>query len=319
MDKKHRPTTDASKVSASKQSVPSNQSTESTFEFKDNRPQAIAQRKWQDMANNSPKVQQLRAMQGLADRSHSTKRIQQKTKDPSRKQVVPKQLNSSTAPIQRVIINTGEDSLVTELSKENGWIIASDIQVALESGGWNQKIYELNQLGGLTINADENIYLVGHGEEGLLGDKEARTISPSLNAIIPDEYNGIIRSLNCSSGAGGYASGVVKLARRMVQKTIVQGAKGVAINHPSYQGGGRVIPEDRYKEAEPIIEANIQGVHDKWTDYVTATGIIPALFKLDAIFATLISDSFYRDLEIALERRGLLMDKAQDTQSVRRV
>ncbi|MEM9276790.1 MAG: hypothetical protein AAGA80_28205, partial [Cyanobacteria bacterium P01_F01_bin.143] len=40
---------------------------ESTFKFVDNRPEAIAQRKLQEMANNSPQVAQLRAFQNIAN------------------------------------------------------------------------------------------------------------------------------------------------------------------------------------------------------------------------------------------------------------
>lgn len=42
---------------------------ESTFQFVDNRPEAIAQRKLQEMANNSPQVSQLRALQEMANNS----------------------------------------------------------------------------------------------------------------------------------------------------------------------------------------------------------------------------------------------------------
>lgn len=45
-------------------------SSESTFQFVDNRPETIAQRKLQEMANNSPQGMQLRAFQDMADRSH---------------------------------------------------------------------------------------------------------------------------------------------------------------------------------------------------------------------------------------------------------
>ena len=44
-------------------------STESTFQFVDNRPKAVAQRKLQEMANNSQQVSQLRAFQDMANNS----------------------------------------------------------------------------------------------------------------------------------------------------------------------------------------------------------------------------------------------------------
>jgi hypothetical protein len=48
-------------------------SAESTFQFVDNRPEAIAQRKLQEMANNSPQVSQLRAFQEMANNSSKVK------------------------------------------------------------------------------------------------------------------------------------------------------------------------------------------------------------------------------------------------------
>ncbi|MBK6265094.1 DUF4157 domain-containing protein [Marivirga sp. S37H4] len=42
-------------------------SSESTFQFVDNRPEAIAQRKLQEVADNSPQTMQLRALQAMAD------------------------------------------------------------------------------------------------------------------------------------------------------------------------------------------------------------------------------------------------------------
>lgn len=50
---------------------------ESTYQFFENRPEAIAQRKLQEMANNSPKVLQLRAIQLIANKSRQTKQVAQ--------------------------------------------------------------------------------------------------------------------------------------------------------------------------------------------------------------------------------------------------
>ena len=50
---------------------------ESTFKFVDNRPEAIAQRKLQEMANNSQQVSQLRAFQDMANNSQKTKQFEQ--------------------------------------------------------------------------------------------------------------------------------------------------------------------------------------------------------------------------------------------------
>lgn len=50
---------------------------ESTFQFVDNRPEAIAQRKLQEMANNSPQISQLRAFQGMTNKSPQAKQAAQ--------------------------------------------------------------------------------------------------------------------------------------------------------------------------------------------------------------------------------------------------
>jgi hypothetical protein len=49
----------------------------STFQFVDNRPEAVTQRKLQEMANNSPQVSQLRAFQEMANNSPQTKQAAQ--------------------------------------------------------------------------------------------------------------------------------------------------------------------------------------------------------------------------------------------------
>jgi hypothetical protein len=50
---------------------------ESTFQFVDNRPEAIAQRKLQEMVNNSPQVSQLRNFQDMANNSPQAKQAAQ--------------------------------------------------------------------------------------------------------------------------------------------------------------------------------------------------------------------------------------------------
>jgi len=75
--------THADKIDANKsQSVSNGESQlkrggESTFQFLDNRPEAIAQMKLQEMGNNSPQVSKLRALQEMANNSPQTKKIAQ--------------------------------------------------------------------------------------------------------------------------------------------------------------------------------------------------------------------------------------------------
>lgn len=62
---------------------------ESTFQFVDNRPEAVAQRKLQEMVNNSPQARQLRAFQEMANNS------------PRAKQATQLQTMGNNSPIQR--------------------------------------------------------------------------------------------------------------------------------------------------------------------------------------------------------------------------
>lgn len=209
---------------------------------------------------------------------------------------------------QRVIINVGSEDLQTELAKDTGWIVASDMQIALQEGGYGQAIFELNAVPQtFVVGTNENIYLQGHGSQGRLGGQLPRDVAPELNRILPQDWAGYVRSFNCSSGAGGQHSGIAGLARRAVQKMTVFGANGVALNHPAYKGGTRTIPENKWAQAESEVDLHIAAVNDKWHGYVARTGIVPSLFKLDALYATLISESFYLELEQRLESKGLLL------------
>jgi hypothetical protein len=81
---------------------------ESTFQFVDNRPEAITQRKLQEMANNSPRAMQLKAFQDIANNSPQAKQTTQ----------LQSMMGNSSAqqqqPIQKKENNTGlPDNLKT--------------------------------------------------------------------------------------------------------------------------------------------------------------------------------------------------------------
>ena len=73
---------------------------ESTFQFEDKRPEAIAQRKLQEMANNSPKVSQLRTFQEMANNSPQVKQTAQL-------QSMADNHSAQQQPIQKKENNTG--------------------------------------------------------------------------------------------------------------------------------------------------------------------------------------------------------------------
>jgi len=78
---------------------------ESTFQFVDNRPEAIAYGKIQEMANNSPKASQLKALQDLANNSPQGEKTTQlqSIANYSLYKESKSSFNTNYAPIQRVI------------------------------------------------------------------------------------------------------------------------------------------------------------------------------------------------------------------------
>ena len=72
----HEDKTQENKSQAVANSLPQLQSNgESTFQYVDNRPEAITQRKLQESINNSPRVQQLKSYQEMANNSSHVKQI----------------------------------------------------------------------------------------------------------------------------------------------------------------------------------------------------------------------------------------------------
>lgn len=89
---------------------------ESAFQFVDNRPEAVAQRKLQEMANNSPQVKQLRAFQEIVD-NYSAQQQQ-----PIQKKENKTINNSSNAVIQRTPADWQVSGDITRiLSHPHGW------------------------------------------------------------------------------------------------------------------------------------------------------------------------------------------------------
>jgi hypothetical protein len=96
---------------------------ESTFQFVDNRPEAVAQRKLQEMVNNSPQVKQLRAFQEMANNSPQAKQAAQL-------QVMANNYSAQhQQPIQKKGNNTGlPDNLKTGMENLSGMSL-DDVKV----------------------------------------------------------------------------------------------------------------------------------------------------------------------------------------------
>ncbi|MFT4757768.1 MAG: hypothetical protein ACI91R_002425 [Vicingaceae bacterium] len=95
---------------------------ESTFQFVDNRPESVAQRKLQEMANSSPQVSQLRAFQDMANNSP-------KVKQTAQLQSMADNSSSQQQPIQKKENNTGlPDNLKTGMENLSGMSL-DDVKV----------------------------------------------------------------------------------------------------------------------------------------------------------------------------------------------
>jgi len=120
----HADKTQENKNQSVANAVPQKQSGgESTFQFVDNRPEAIAQRKLQEMANNSPRAMQLKAFQNIANISPQVKQAAQlqalADNNPAQNQ----------QPIQKKENNTGlPDNLKTGMENLSGMSL-DDVKV----------------------------------------------------------------------------------------------------------------------------------------------------------------------------------------------
>ena len=96
---------------------------ESTFQFVDNRPEAVAQRKLQEMANNSTQVKQLRAFQDMANNSPQAKQTAQL------QAMADNSSSQQQQPIQRQENKTGlPDNLKTGMENLSGMSL-DDVKV----------------------------------------------------------------------------------------------------------------------------------------------------------------------------------------------
>ena len=111
---------------------------EPTFQFVDNRPEAVAQRKLQEMANNSPRVSQLKIFQDMANNSPQANKIAQfqamannrpLSKQTAQLQTMVNNQSAQQQPIQKKENNTGlPDNLKTGVENLSG-ISLDDVKV----------------------------------------------------------------------------------------------------------------------------------------------------------------------------------------------
>jgi hypothetical protein len=99
---------------------------ESTFQFVDNRPEAVAQRNLQEIANNSPRVMQLKALQDMAN-------ISPQAKQAAQLQAMADNSSEQQQPIQKKENNTGlPDNLKAGIENLSGYSL-DDVKVHYNS------------------------------------------------------------------------------------------------------------------------------------------------------------------------------------------
>jgi hypothetical protein len=227
---------------------------------------------------------------------------------------------SARHPVQRLVVNTGDTPLLDEVQSEKGWIVAKDIDIALLDGGLSQKIVEPDELANTgPIGTNENVYLEGHGSAGELGSADPRDVANWLHPVLPKGYRGTIYSLSCSAGVPteSLPSGVEALAENLgIPRIRLEGAAGVALNHPNLPGAHRVVKEDKYDSvAEEINKAiDEHGVNVLWKWYLQ--NVWTGGLHTAAAAATGFSKAFYIDITERLERLGALLPTDRDTMVV---
>lgn len=180
-----------SRASANSLTTQKNNS-KSTFQFVDNRPEAIAQRKIQEMVDNSSKVAELRAFQN----STQTKQVAQLQAITNNHSVprVQRQANNNIIQLvtRRIAIqNKMSDEEVDDLksgAKELGQVV-------------HRKVLDLLSGSEGPIGEDDDIIIVAHGNTESIGDERNKkhdiNISPKeaarvLGHILPTGFKGKI-------------------------------------------------------------------------------------------------------------------------------
>jgi hypothetical protein len=133
---------------------------ESTFQFVDNRPEAVAQRKLQEMANNSTQVKQLKALQEMANNSPQ---VQQKPQMQFKADTKSSSSRNNEKVVQRVL--NGSDLTREQIgtkAKEYGLHQWNDGEfIASEKSP--ETTYEIHVHNyGVESEDDDNISITGH-------------------------------------------------------------------------------------------------------------------------------------------------------------
>jgi hypothetical protein len=208
----------------------------STFQLVDNRPEAVAQRKPQESANNSPQVKQLRVFQEMANNSFHKSIDEEKS------------LEITT--IQRKVAVARTDK-----EEENDWVILTNLQFAKELVGGN--VVDFGAESDFSdMTEGENLAIVGHGIAGSIQGFDAEAITAALTKDgkeMPTNTRKLIL-LSCNAAAptesqdpkSSLVSKLAFLLREAGYGTIVEGKPSLTQVSPA-TGINATIPTERGK------------------------------------------------------------------------
>jgi len=172
----HADKTQENKSQSEAHTVPHKQNGgETTFQFVDNRPKAIAQRKLQEMANNSSRILQLKAFKEMANQSDTVQRVRIKLRDED--PVLMAELRNAEVP------NAGAQTADNIVDARNVNDIGINENIILEGHGY----YNNPMFGQPKV--------VGQG-----GLAPARIAAVAHSVPKPGDWNGKIILLGCKTG-----------------------------------------------------------------------------------------------------------------------
>jgi hypothetical protein len=184
----------------------------STFQFVDNRPEAVAQRKLQEMANNSPRVKQLRAFQDMANNSPQVNQAAQL------QSIADNHSAQQQQPIQKKENNTGlPDNLKTGMENLSGMSL-DDVKVHRNSN-------KPAQLQAHAYAQGTDIHL-GPGQEKHLPHEAWHAVQQKQGRVKPTmQMKGKV-NINDDAGLEKEADVMGAKASRLSRSSILSGEKG---------------------------------------------------------------------------------------------
>jgi hypothetical protein len=168
--------------------------------------------------------------------------------------VTQQQSGTDQPAVQRYIASVNHGLRDPKAEPKDDYGTYRSLDVALKAGGGN--VYKgpnqpakggvLDQLSkdpqGIKLDETEDLYLVGHGKQNLIGMVSPKVVAEAVTKITPDGWKGRIFSLNCWSAyrVNDTPSAVQKLHEMLAEKgrknISVSGPVGRSIRHQDWLG-----------------------------------------------------------------------------------